>query len=143
MKRPVGAGGTEGGIGRFFMGLIMMVAGGYLFLNNIQVGHSFHLGLGVSLFSVRGFSITSGYVLIPFIFGIGMVFYNSRNYLGWFLAVGSIIMFGFGVISSVHFRLRHMTAFELISILVLLIGGLGLFLSALKNLSRKLDEYSE
>ncbi len=49
-------------------------------------------------------------------------------------------MFGFGVISSVHFRLRHMTAFELISILVLLIGGLGLFLSSLKNLSRKLDE---
>lgn len=44
MKRPVGAGGTEGGIGRFFMGLIMMVAGGYLFLNNIQVGHSFHMG---------------------------------------------------------------------------------------------------
>jgi hypothetical protein len=43
-------------------------------------------------------------------------------------------MLGFGVISSVDFRLRQMSAFELISMLVLMIGGLGLFLRSLRNL---------
>ncbi len=136
MKKPAGAGGTEGGTGRFFIGLIMLVAGGYLFLNNIHVGHNFHLG--GSLFSFRGIGITSGYVLFPFIIGIAMVFYNSKNYLGWFLAIASMVMLGFGVISSIQFTFRRMTAFELISILVLFVGGLGLFLSSLRNFSKTL-----
>ena len=137
MQKSIGAGGTEGGSGRFFIGLIMMVVGGYLFLNNIHVGHSF--GLGYGLFNIGSFAVTSGYVLIPFIFGIGMIFYNSKNYVGWFLAIASIAMLSFGVITSIHFSFRRMTAFELISILVLLIGGIGLFLSSLRNLSKSLD----
>ncbi len=136
MKDITGAGGSEGGIGRFFIGLIMIIAGGYLFLNNIHVTNNFRFGLGHGLFMLGGFSITSGYVLIPFIFGIGIIFYNSKNYIGWFLSGGSLIMLGFGVLTSVHFRLRHMTAFELISILVLLIGGIGLFLSSLRRLPK-------
>jgi len=142
MNKPAGAGGTEGGVGRFFIGLIMMVVGGYLFLNNIHVGHHFRFGMGYGLFSIGGLSITSGYVLIPFIFGIGMIFYNSKNYIGWFLAIASIAMLAFGVITSIHFTFRRMTAFELISILVLLIGGLGLFLSSLRNMSKSQDEDS-
>jgi len=143
MKKPVGAGGTEGGVGRFFIGLTMLVVGGYLFLNNIEVGHNIRFGWGFSVLNIRGFNITSGYVLIPFIFGVGMVFYNSRNYLGWFLFIGSMAMLSFGVISSVYFRLRHMTAFELITIIVLLVGGLGMFLSSLKSFSKVLDKYEE
>lgn len=143
MQKPTGAGGTEGGIGRFFVGVIMLVVGGYLFLNNIRVDHSLQFGLGFRLMSVRGFSITSGYVLIPFVFGIGMIFYNAKNYVGWFLTIASLAMLGFGVITSVQLTLRHMTAFELISILVLTIGGLGIFLSSLKTFTRKLEEVSE
>ena len=71
--------------------------------------------------------------MIPFMFGIGMIFYNSKNYLGWILTIGSLIMLIFGVISSINFRLRSMSAFELIVILVLLVGGIGLFLNSLRN----------
>jgi hypothetical protein len=140
MRKPIGAGGTEGGIGRFIIGFIMMVVGGYLFLNNIHVGNSFHFGFGYGLFSVYGISITSGYVLVPFIFGIGMVFYNSKNIVGWLLAIASIAMLSFGVITSIQFRMRHMTAFELITILVLLVGGTGLFLSSLRTINKKLEK---
>lgn len=129
-----GAGGSQGGIGRFFLGLIMLIGGGYLFLNSIHVTNSF--GLGYSLYSFGGFRLTSGFVLIPFIIGIGMIFFNSANYLGWFLAIGSLIMLGFGVITSLHFTMQRMSLFELITILVLFIGGLGLFLSSLRNLAR-------
>ncbi len=31
-----GAGGTNGGFGRFFIGLAMMVGGGYLFLSSLR-----------------------------------------------------------------------------------------------------------
>ncbi len=127
-----GAGGTEGGVGRFFIGLVMIIAGGYLFLNAIKVTHNFHFGMGI--FRVGGFSITSGMVMVPFIFGVGIIFYNSKNYLGWLLALGSLIMLSFGVIAAINFRFSHMSAFDLITILTLLVGGIGLFLSSLKKI---------
>ncbi len=132
-----GAGGSEGGIGRFFIGLIMLITGGYLFLQNITVSNNLSFGFGSRLFGIGGVSITSGYVFIPFIFGIGMIFYNSKNFIGWLLALASIVMFGFGVVVNTNLRLRTMSAFELITILVLMIGGLGLFLSSLRNLPKE------
>lgn len=126
-----GAGGTEGGIGRFFVGLVMMIAGGYLFLQNIHVSMGF--GAGYSLFNFWGFGLTSGLVLVPFIFGVGMIFYNSKNYLGWILAGASLVMLAFGVIASSRFHFSGMSAFDLLMILVLLVGGIGLFLSSLRT----------
>jgi len=32
-----GAGGTPGGVGQFIVGLVMVAAGGYLILNQVQV----------------------------------------------------------------------------------------------------------
>lgn len=128
----MGAGGTKGGTGRFLTGLVMMVAGGYLFLDAVRVTHGFHMGY--RLYSFGGFRLTGGMVLIPLIFGIGIIFYNSKNILGWLLSSASLIMLVFGIISSINFRLRSMSSFELIIIIVLAVGGLGLFLSSLKNL---------
>jgi hypothetical protein len=126
-----GAGGTSGGLGRFFIGLAMMVAGGYLFLNAVHVSYSFHLGS--RLFSVGGFHLTSGMTLIPLIFGIGFIFYDARSVLGWGLTLASLIMLGVGIITSIHFRMRGMSAFDLIMILILLFGGIGLFLSSFRT----------
>ncbi len=128
-----GAGGTDGGIGQFFIGLIMMVAGGYLFFNAIHVTNHFSLGYG--LFRVGGVSITTGLVLVPFMFGVGMIFYNAKNLVGWLLAAASLVMLGFGVIASIEFRMQRMTAAQLMIILVLFIGGIGLFLNSLRRLN--------
>ncbi len=126
-----GAGGTSGGSGRFLIGLIMLCGGVYLLLNSINV-HS-QYGFSARLYNIGGYGVTSGMIMIPFMFGVGMVFYNARNYLGWLLAGGSIIGLIFGVISSIQFTFRAMSAFDLIVILVLSVGGLGLFLSSLKS----------
>lgn len=126
-----GAGGTNGGIGQFLIGLIMIIAGGYLFLNAIHIRHAFHLGY--RLYSFGTFNLTSGMVLIPFIFGIGLIFYNYKSILGWLLTAASLIMLGFGIISSLQFQLQDMSAFELMTILVLLIGGIGLFISSFRT----------
>lgn len=131
-----GAGGTDGGIGRFFLGLVMMVGGGYLLLDNIQVSSGF--GLGYRLWSFGGVGITGGMVLLPFIFGVGLIFYNSHNVIGWLLTGASLVMLIFGVISQTSFQFRYMSAFELLTILVLLFGGIGLFLSSLRNSGSRL-----
>ena len=44
-------------------------------------------------------------------------------------------MLAFEVISSFDFRMGQMSAFELLAILVLFVGGLGLFLRSLRNAS--------
>jgi len=137
-----GAGGTSGGLGHFFIGLIMMCGGFYMLLNTITVTSSFGMGMRLYGFSTMGgnYSVTSGMIMIPFIFGVGLIFYNSKNILGWILSLGSITGLIFGVISSIRFSFRTMTSFDLIVILVLAIGGLGLFLRSLKALDERLPD---
>jgi len=125
-----GAGGTEGGVSTFFLGLAMIVAGGYLFFNSIQVGFQW----GHGMYRMGNFQVTGGMVLFPFIFGVGFIFYNFESIIGWVLASASIIMLTVGVISSVQFHLRRMSSFDLMMILTLLFGGVGIFLSSLKKI---------
>ena len=127
-----GAGGTSGGTGRFIIGLIMLCGGIYLLLNAIQIRH---YGLGARLYGFGGYSITSGMIMIPFMFGIGMLFYNARNPLGWLVSGGSLVALIFGVISSIQFTFRAMSAFDLVVILVLAVGGLGILLSSFRSSS--------
>ena len=130
-----GAGGTSGGVGEFLMGLVMMCGGFYMLLNAIVVTSSFGMGMRLYGFNAfgGGYSVTSGMIMIPFMFGIGFIFYNSRNFFGWLLACGSLVGLIFGVIASIRFTFRPMSAFDLIVILVLAIGGLGLFLRSLRE----------
>jgi hypothetical protein len=129
-----GAGGSQGGLGRFFLGLGMFIAGAYLLLSAIQVTNNFYFGYG--LFSVGGFQITSGIIFIPFMIGVGILFFNSSNIIGWLLAIGSVLLMIIGVISSTHLSLRPMSAFELIMITGLLAGGMGLFFSSFRNYTK-------
>ena len=126
-----GAGGTEGGTGTFILGLIMMCAGGYLLMRGIIVRPNF--GFGTVAFSLGGFGVTTGMILIPLMFGVGIIFYNSRNVIGWVLALGSIIALVVGVIASLNLRLVSMSFFDLLVIIVLLVGGIGLFLRSLRT----------
>ncbi|WP_144213245.1 hypothetical protein [Shewanella donghaensis] len=132
-----GAGGTSGGIGSFFIGLIMMCGGFYMLLNAIKITSSF--GMGHSLYRMGGMSLTSGMIMIPFMFGIGLMFYNAKNIFGWILTFGSLVGLIFGVISSINFRFTHMSAFDLIVILVLSIGGIGIFLRSLKTIDKNIS----
>jgi len=131
-----GAGGTSGGIGQFFIGLIMMCGGFYMLLNAIYVRSSFGFGSNLYGFSAFGgqVNLTSGMIMIPFMFGVGLIFYSGRNIIGWILTLGSLTALIFGVISSINFGFRPMSAFDLIVILVLSVGGIGLFLRSLKTL---------
>ena len=130
-----GAGGTPGGEGSFIIGLVMMGSGFYLLLRSIDVSNSFSLATSLYQMPMMGYtaSITGGMLLIPFIFGIGMIFYNAKNLFGWILAVGAVSAMIIGVLAGLRFSLHSMSLFDLLIILVLAIGGLGLFLSSMRN----------
>jgi hypothetical protein len=130
-----GAGGTSGGVGQFLLGFAMMCGGFYMLLNSIVVNSYFGFGYPVYGFSAFGgmHAITSGMIMIPFLIGVGIIFYSGKNLIGWGLAIGSIAALIFGVISSLNFNFRSMSAFDLIVILVLSFGGLGLFLKSLQQ----------
>lgn len=123
-----GAGGSSG---RFFLGLAMMCAGFYLLFQAIGVSAGF--GLGSRLYGWSGMDVTGGMLLLPFIIGVALVFYNARNALGWLLALGALAALLAGVLGSLQFSLRSMSAFDLIVMLVLAVGGLGLFLGSLRD----------
>ncbi|MEO0343885.1 MAG: hypothetical protein AAF198_10650 [Pseudomonadota bacterium] len=125
-----GAGGTDGGIATYFLGLGMIAGGGYMLLDNIVVAPP-RLAWGRALYDFGGLPITSGMIFIPFLFGIGLIFYKGRSWLGWGLAAGSIIALVFGVIARTQLMFTRLSAFDLIVIFVLIAGGLGIFLRSL------------
>ncbi len=133
-----GAGGTEGGTLSFFVALIMICAGGYLFFQNIDV-RTFG-GIGGMIYRTYGLRIPTGALLVPFVFGVGWIFYDSRSWAGWLLAASTLVMVFFGVLFAVQFRLQRMSFFELAVILVLFLGGLGLFLRSLRPSRRNVTE---
>ena len=126
-----GAGGSQGGEWQFLIGIVMMIAGFYLLFNAIGIETRF--GLGMRLYGIGGVGITSGMLMIPFIGGIVSIFYKASNPIGWLLSAGSLIAMVVGVLANSQFSFRAMSAFDLILILVLAFGGLGLFLKSLRH----------
>jgi len=126
-----GAGGTNGGEWSFLIGLVMMIAGFYLLLSSIIVDASF--GFGMRLYGIGGLAITSGMLMIPFIIGVIFLFYDSKKYTGWILSIGTIVALIAGVLARSQFRFTQMSAFDLLLILILSFGGLGLFLRSLRS----------
>jgi hypothetical protein len=118
-RRP---GGTAGGIGRFLMGLAMAAAGGFLILNQARVTTGYWAWWGQNTF---------GLTLVPLILGIGLLFFNGRSVLGWLLSGLGLVVIIVGVIANLHLYFPATSLFNLLVMLVLFVGGLGLLASAL------------
>ncbi len=125
MAKIEGAGGTSGGIYTFLFGLGMTIAGGFLFVNHIQVGHSYRFGY----FFGRN---THGLILLPLIVGIGFMFFNGKSIIGWGLTGGGALIIFLSVITSLRLSFPRTSLYSLLVMLVLLVGGLGLVLRSLK-----------
>lgn len=118
----------------FIIGLIMASAGFYMLMDNIVVSQGFSLGYALYRVSYGGgWNITGGGLLIPFMFGIGWIFYNARAPWGWILAGGALAAIIFGVLITLNISIRTMSLLDMIIILVLLVGGLGLFARSLRT----------
>ena len=118
------AGGTPGGLGEFLAGLAMAVAGGYLLTNQVSVTSGYWRLGGYNAF---------GLSLVPLIIGVGMLFFNGRSLVGWFLTIAGIIIIFAGIITNLDIYFRETSLFNTIVMLVLLAGGIGLVARSLRS----------
>lgn len=129
-----GAGGTKGGIAEFFTGLMMMVLGFYMLLDSIlsqvNIGSTMRL-YGLHIMG-KYYAVTTGMLLVPFIFGIGMVFSNSKNWVGWTCVIAPFFLLLIGFIIRFNISFRYISSFEMLVIMVLSVGGLGLFIRSFR-----------
>src|SRR5215831_2953734 len=127
----VGAGGTPGGIGSFFLGFAMACAGGWLLTNQVTVS-SEYFGSGFLIPFVNYRMNSFGLSLIPFIMGIGFLFFNGKSLAGWLLTIAGLVIILAGILMSLHIYFRPTTLFNTLMMLVLLFGGVGLVVRSLK-----------
>ncbi len=88
-----GAGGTPGGVGLFLGGLAMMVVGGYLLLQQVQVHSGFWHWFGPNTF---------GLTLIPLLVGIGFLFFDGKSVAGWLLTGAGALIIVAGIIANLQ-----------------------------------------
>jgi uncharacterized protein len=124
MESSSGAGGTPGGVGQFFIGLAMAVAGGYLLLNQVMVTSG-----AWSLWGYNAFGLS----LLPFIVGIGFLFFNGKSVVGWLLTFAGVVIIFAAILMNMSIYFRSTSLFNTLTMLVLLAGGIGLIAGALKN----------
>ena len=122
--KPRGAGGTPGGLGEFFSGLAMAIAGGYLLLQQVTVSSGLWQLWGYNAF---------GLSLVPLLVGIMMLFFDGKSKLGWLLTFGGALIILAGIITNLTIFFRPTSLFNTILILVLLFGGVGLIARSLRT----------
>jgi len=118
-----GAGGTPGGVGQFFGGLVMAAVGGYLLLSQVTVAGSFWDFFGFNAF---------GLSLLPLLVGVGFLFFDGRSAVGWVLSVVGVGIILAGILMSMHIYFRPTSLYNTLAMLVLLAGGLGLVARSLR-----------
>ncbi len=123
-ERIRGAGGTNGGIGLFLLGLGMAVAGAYLITTQVTVTSGFWQWGGYNTF---------GLTLIPLVVGIGFLFFNGRSIPGWILTFCGAIIILAGIITNLSIYFRPTSLFNTVMMLGLLAGGIGLVARSLKE----------
>lgn len=117
-------GGTPGGLGEFLIGLAMAAAGGYMLTSRVSVTTGYWHFWGYNAF---------GLTLVPFIFGVLLLFFNGRSKFGWLLLFTGVVLILSGIILNLQIYFTHTSLFELIVMLVLLFGGLGLLARSLRS----------
>ena len=116
LKRK-GAGGSEGGVGEFFLGFLLAVAGGYLLLNQVTVTSGGWRFFGYSAF---------GLSLAPFFIGLALLFYNGRSIAGWLLTAAGIVIIFAGILTSMDIFFRPTSLYNTLLMIGLLAAGVGL-----------------
>ena len=118
-----GAGGTPGGVGEFFIGMVMAGVGAYLFMNQVQVTTSYWRFWGVSAF---------GLSLVPLLVGIGVLFFDGKSVLGWVLTILGFAIIVAGVLMHMDIYFERTSLYNTIIMLGLLAGGIGLIAKSLR-----------
>ena len=109
----------------------MAVIGGYLLMQQVQVnGGYWYFGMG-------GYGTSLGISLLPLLFGIGILFYDGHSFAGRLLTgIGALIILA-GILLNLDIHFRQTSLFNVLVMLVLLVGGLGLIVRAVMPMGKQ------
>jgi hypothetical protein len=110
-------GGTPGGLGSFFIGLVLACIGGYLLTNQVMVTSGYWTFYGANSF---------GITLVPMLVGVSMLFWNGRSVVGWLLTIAGGLLILAGIIANLHIYFAPTSLFNTLVMLIMLVGGLAL-----------------
>lgn len=130
-KKFEGAGGTPGGVGEFFIGILLAGIGIYLLFNQVQI-HTSYWRFG-------GLANSFGISLIPMLLGIGILFVNGKSLIGWLLAVGGLLFILVGLLANMDIYFQRTSLWNTTLMFVLIASGLGLVVKSLRPHKRRAD----
>ena len=128
LRAKRGAGGTPGGLGTFFVGLILAGAGLYLVLNQVTVTGSFNIFGFLGLGSGGGFGLT----MLPMLIGIGVLFFDGKSVLGWLITILGCAMIMAAILMNMSIFFRPTSLFNTILMFGMLAAGLGMVFRSLR-----------
>jgi hypothetical protein len=114
-------GGTPGGTRTFFLGIVLIIIGGYLLFDHVQVHGGFWNMRGLG-----GYGQSFGITLIPMLLGVGILFANGKSLVGRVLTGGGLLIILVGIIANLNIHFQRTSLFNTLVMLVCLIGGIGL-----------------
>jgi uncharacterized protein len=120
----IGAGGTPGGMPQFFLGLGLAVVGAYLLTQQVSVQSGYWTLGGWNAF---------GLSLIPFILGIGLLFFDSKSTWGFLLLFAGVLIIVAGIVLNLTIYFQPTSLFNTLMMLGMTAAGVGLVLRALKS----------
>jgi hypothetical protein len=125
-------GGTPGGTRTFLLGIVMVVIGGYLLFNQVQVHGGYWRWSGFGNYG-SNFGIT----LIPLLLGIAILFVNGKSLVGRLLTGAGALLILVGIIANLDIHFRQTSMFNTLLMLVLLVGGIGLVVRSVMPMQAK------
>jgi hypothetical protein len=123
-----GAGGTPGGVGEFFIGVLVAAIGFYLLFSHVTVHSAYWSFFGMG----GGYGRSFGISLIPLLFGIGILFVNGKSTLGWFLFVGGLLFILAGILMNLDIHFQGTSLMNTLIMLAMIASGLGLVVKGLR-----------
>lgn len=120
---------------QFLAGLVMLVAGLFIFSQKVIVSSSFMSGV-----SMGGVNMTSGLLVVPLIAGIVWMFASGASFPSKVLTGVGVFLIVAAIIASTSIHLVSMTLYDWVLILVLIFGGVGLLAKVLLVGDYKDDE---
>lgn len=139
-----GSGGTEGGVGTFFLGLALALGAAYFFFDSVRVstaGHGVLSGIVYrSWSSGHPLQTTSlGLIFVPFFLGVVALFYDAKKRWAWILMWSGLAIIAVEILSRLHFYMQMKTT-HLLMILVMLAAGTACMIRSYHSVKEQTDE---
>jgi hypothetical protein len=133
-------GGSEGGVGKFMLGLLLSAVALYFFFDSVRMSTR---GAGLISGGLRGRggggglgeTTSMGIIFLPFIVGLIALFYNAKQKWAWAVTWIGVAVLAIEILSRIRPHLEIKTS-HLMIMMVTFSAGVGLILQSYRDEKR-------